>query len=74
MKMRSLELSLWLSSAAESVAAGGVTVDDMLAETHEGGLPFRARTEKDEICLSVDLRVRMEVPEEGKRFGRSRDG
>lgn len=40
MKMRSLELSLWLSSAAESVAAGGVAVDDILAKTHKGRASF----------------------------------
>lgn len=37
MKMRSLELSLWLSSAAESVVAGGAAVDDMLGKIR--GLP-----------------------------------
>lgn len=32
MKMRSLELSLWLSSAAESVVTGGAAVDDMVGK------------------------------------------
>lgn len=43
MKMRSLELSLWLSSAAESVVAGGAAVDDMLGRMRE--IPWRASLE-----------------------------
>lgn len=44
MKMRSLELSLWLSSVTESVTVAGGVVDDMLAE-------MRSRTSLFQ-CLS----------------------